>query len=164
MKTETILSAVLISAAALTVLMFAAPFSAPYGAYAGLGGSIGITDRRWSIFFPDVLYAFGDMVCHQQEGRSLILNGSQMPLCARCTFAIIGAVLGALTVLLHKGLSAKRAMIAGSILIATAAADWAVQAFLGTAFILSLAVTGAAGGTGLSVLLYGYLEYGSGEK
>ena len=164
MKTETILFAVFISAAALAVLMFAAPFSAPYGAYSDLGGSIGITDRHWSISFPDVLYAFGDMECHQQEGRSLILNGSQMPLCARCTFAIIGAGWGALTVLLHKGLTVKHAVIAGSILIATAAADWALQAFFGSAFISSLAVTGAAGGAGLSLLLYGYLEYESGKK
>lgn len=162
MKTESILSAVLIAAAALAAMMSIAPFAAPYGAYAHMGGSIGIMDRQWELSFPDVLYALGDMICHQQWGRSVILNGSQMPLCTRCTFAVIGVAAGALIPLLHRSIGRRAALLAGVVLIFLTAADWMIQASLGTAFIPSLAVTGAAGGTGLSLLLYWYLEFMSG--
>ena len=164
MKTGSILSALLIGAASLAVLMFTAPFAAPYGAYAHIGGAIGIMDGQWELSFPDVMYALGDMVCHQQWERSVILNGSQMPLCTRCTFAAIGIAAGALIPLLHRDIGGKAALIAGTALLSVTAADWMIQASLGTAFIPSLAVTGAAGGIGLSLLLYWYLEYGNGDK
>ena len=159
MKIESILTAVLIAAVALAALMFAAPFSAPYGAYTHLDGAIGIMDHHWGISFPDAVYALGDIACHQKYGRSVILNGSQMPLCARCAFAVPGIALGASLLLLRKGIGARIALIAGIILIAPVAADWAVQAHLGAAFLPSLALTGMSGGAGLSLLLYAYLMY-----
>lgn len=164
MKIESILTAVLIAAAALAALIFVAPFSAPYGAYVHLDGAIGIMDHHWGISFPDVTYALGDILCHQQYGRSVILNGSQMPLCARCAFAVAGIALGALLLLLRKGMGARPALIGGLILIASVAVDWAIQAHLGAAFLPSLALTGMSGGAGLSLLLYAYLMHGIEEK
>lgn len=50
--------------------------------------------------YPQAVYAFGDIQCHQLWFRSLWLNGNQMPMCARMTsmyiFANFGLVAAAL--------------------------------------------------------------------
>jgi uncharacterized membrane protein len=44
-----------------------------------------------------LIYAFGDLTCHQMAGHSFFLNGNQMPVCSRCIgiymgMCLIGAV------------------------------------------------------------------------
>ncbi len=34
-------------------------------------------------FYPRIIYYFGDFNCHQMEHRSFVINGNQMPMCAR---------------------------------------------------------------------------------
>jgi uncharacterized membrane protein len=40
------------------------------------------------------IYDSGDSMCHQRESRTLLINGNQMPYCARCTALFWGIALG----------------------------------------------------------------------
>lgn len=40
--------------------------------------------------FPWIIYYIGDFNCHQKHYRSFILNGNQMPVCARDTGIFLG--------------------------------------------------------------------------
>lgn len=77
-----------------TVLFFVSPFLLPYGAVQGLDGTPLIMDF-WDIWsdmgvVPMVSYALGDILCHQECARSIIVNGSQMPVCVRDVFIMVG--------------------------------------------------------------------------
>lgn len=79
-------------------LMWATPFMNDPGTLVGLDGLVGIHDSP--VDFDDLdpisrfMYRAGDSQCHQKENRTIILNGNQMPFCARCvaiyTFMAIG--------------------------------------------------------------------------
>ncbi len=78
----------------LTALFVIAPFTAPYGSFLGLDGDPCFVDHSWKISeFP---YLLGDILCHQEQDRSFILNGSQMPVCSRDIGLIFGLTLGCL--------------------------------------------------------------------
>ena len=42
------------------------------------------------------LYAAGSVVCHQRPERSFFWDGTQLPVCARCTGLYLGGALGLL--------------------------------------------------------------------
>ena len=42
----------------------------------------------------NVVYDFGDRLCHQKAERSFFLNGNQMPFCSRCTAIWLGLAVG----------------------------------------------------------------------
>lgn len=44
--------------------------------------------------FIESIYDSGDSMCHQKSSRSYIINGNQMPYCARCTALFWGLALG----------------------------------------------------------------------
>lgn len=167
MKVEEVLFLLLFFAVAAAVI-FLAPFSAPYGTYTGLDGAMGIPDHRWDPLSPDIVYALGDMMCHQQWGRSLVLNGSQMPFCARCSSIVVGAFIGASALTLTGHQDMRMSLIAGMVLLTVPLVDWAFQFAAGTAHIPSLIASGMAGGIGLSLILYAFLSFekerGQGQK
>ena len=114
-------------------LMIAAPFMAPYGTFVGLDGSAANIEHGWMGHGPAGLaYLIGDIFCHQQEARSFILNGSQMPFCIRDTGIIAGAFLGfILSRLMESRLSDRRFAWAGACLIAVTAVEWISEGFVG---------------------------------
>jgi len=73
--------------AAFLALDAAAPFLRASGTVLGLDGSPGIIDHPdlWSGMDPasKAAYWLGDLLCHQDEARTLILNGNEMPICIR---------------------------------------------------------------------------------
>ncbi|NOQ55070.1 MAG: DUF2085 domain-containing protein [Thermoplasmata archaeon] len=81
-----------------TGLMYATPYMVEEGSLLGLDGWVGVKDHEeiWEDLPPIVstMYSAGDSQCHQKQNRSLILNGNQMPFCARdvaiYTFMTIG--------------------------------------------------------------------------
>lgn len=79
-------------------LFISAPLLEPYGAVTGLDGNPISPDHfdRWSELNPvsGLAYAVGDILCHQMESRSFIINGSEMPLCIRDVSALMGIVSG----------------------------------------------------------------------
>lgn len=87
-----------------TASLFVAPFTIPPETVAGTVGGANMMDHAdlWATLPPyaAVVYAFGDIQCHQLWHRSIYLNGNQMPIDARMTsmyvFANLGLVAAAL--------------------------------------------------------------------
>jgi len=84
----------------LVLSLFIAPITLPRGEVIGLEGGANFMDYwvKWREMDPFhmVVYSFGDLNCHQMEDRSIIINGNQMPLCARDTAIFIGLLYGSL--------------------------------------------------------------------
>ncbi len=87
-----------------TASFFIAPFTMAPGTFAFQVGTANQMNH-WNIWsqlwiYPQAVYAFGDIQCHQLWFRSLWLNGNQLPMCARMTsmylFANFGLVAAAL--------------------------------------------------------------------
>lgn len=70
-----------------TAAVFTAPFALQRGAVTGLDGHAWHVDHQgaWEELppLPCLVYYGGDVVCHQRHGRSYMLYGNQMPVCAR---------------------------------------------------------------------------------
>ncbi|MCK5772932.1 MAG: DUF2085 domain-containing protein [Thermoplasmata archaeon] len=84
----------------LLVSLFLAPATLDEGEVMGLDGGANMIDYwdQWSEMGPfhKVMYTFGDFNCHQKEDRSIIINGNQMPLCARDVAIFLGMGFGSL--------------------------------------------------------------------
>ncbi len=87
---------VLLTVALLSVLL--SPLTLPEGSVSKLDGSIGLVDN-WEELqdmpWPQrMVYLIGDINCHQQAERSYVLNGNQLPVCARDLGLLAGLVVG----------------------------------------------------------------------
>jgi uncharacterized membrane protein len=51
-------------------------------------------DENITSEFIQGIYNSGDSMCHQKESRTLLINGNQMPYCARCSALFWGIALG----------------------------------------------------------------------
>ena len=84
-------------------LLFLAPLTLPSGSVDDLDGSIGTMDNTDVIMdmnpLAAVVYALGDINCHQMTSNSFYLNGNEMPFCVRDMGIFIGLALGSLIVL-----------------------------------------------------------------
>ena len=43
--------------------------------------------------FQRIIYGLGDLICHQKTSRSFIINGNQMPVCARDVGLYLGILI-----------------------------------------------------------------------
>jgi uncharacterized membrane protein len=81
-----------------SLLQSLSPFFLPSGEYTNFSGIVGISDNDHiikTIPFPwDLVYKFGDRLCHQKPERSFFINGNQMSFCSRCTAIWIGITFG----------------------------------------------------------------------
>ncbi len=99
-----------------TASLFIAPFTISPGTFAYQVGAANLMDH-WNIWrnlwiYPQAVYAFGDIQCHQLWYRSFWLNGNQLPIDARMTSMYIFANFGLLAAALTKpSTSASRIMI-----------------------------------------------------
>ncbi|UCC92590.1 MAG: DUF2085 domain-containing protein [Thermoplasmata archaeon] len=68
-------------------LMWVTPFLNEPGTLVGLDGFVGVDDSPFDFeqlgAVSKFIYSAGDSQCHQKENRTVILNGNQMPFCAR---------------------------------------------------------------------------------
>ncbi len=85
---------------AWVLAMFLAPLSLPAGSVSDLSGSVGRVDNANQTSnmnpFARWVYESGDVNCHQKAGRSLYVNGNEMPYCSRDLGIFIGMMLGCL--------------------------------------------------------------------
>ncbi len=90
------------SVSLLVISLFLAPATLDEGEVMGLDGGANMIDYwdQWSEMGPfhKVMYTFGDFNCHQKEDRTIIVNGNQMPLCARDVAIFLGMSFGSLLV------------------------------------------------------------------
>lgn len=82
-----------------TASLFLAPYTVPAGSFYGedMGGANALDyGSTWASFplYAQVVYAFGDIQCHQMFTRSFALNGNQLPIDARMTSMYVFANLG----------------------------------------------------------------------
>ncbi len=139
----------------LALLIFVTPFLSAPGTITGLSGGTGTIDHAgiWKGLDPlsSLVYQTGDLLCHQKEERSLILNGNQMPVCARDAGLFLGVPMGFLALVLVPRRAPLWAIIA---LGAPTVIDGGVQLFTDYESTNAIRfVTGTAAGAGLAFLM-----------
>ncbi|MBN1390421.1 MAG: DUF2085 domain-containing protein [Candidatus Thermoplasmatota archaeon] len=84
----------------LVLSLFIAPATLEPGTVINLEGRANAMDYQdiWNDLDPFhyLVYTFGDFNCHQIEQRSIIINGNQMPVCARDTGIFMGILFGSI--------------------------------------------------------------------
>ena len=148
-----------VSLALLLVLMLIAPFMAPFGTFTGLDGSPAYVDHDWSGHgLTGIAYLIGDIACHQEMSRSIVLNGSQMPICIRDLGILAGALVGctALPAVIDR-LRGNRAFAIGVALTLMTGVEWAVEGVVGDMPVPRFA-SGLITGMGASMLLGWWME------
>lgn len=145
------------AAIAMMVIMVAAPALAPSGSYTDLDGSPSFVDHPFESIL-DVPYLIGDVLCHQQDGRSFHINDSQMPICIRDTGLLLGLIIGLLaSIPLSDRLHDWRFALLGTALLIVTFAEWVMEPMLGdmpAARFLSGTVSGAGAAFILGWLLF----------
>ena len=146
--------------AILAIASFIVPFLSPYGSFVNLDGTPGVIDH-WDIWsskdpFTMVMYLLGDIFCHQEMARTIILNGSEMPMCIRDLGLLMGFMFGSLVTSLKFGhpaicRNARVFVIVSFLLIFT---DWIIQYTFKLNVPFTRLVTGLLAGVGFSLILY----------
>lgn len=159
MKTDTPRNALLIIVLIFLALLFISPFLEPYGTFIGLDGMVGIMDH-WSIWtsanpVSGGTYALGDILCHQMESRSFMLNGSQLAICERDLGMFIGIAIGLVAAILipERVMRSKRMWYISAVLVIPIFVDWAIQYSTGFDSVLSRSVTGMLAGIGIAFII-----------
>ncbi|MDR3282810.1 MAG: DUF2085 domain-containing protein [Candidatus Methanoplasma sp.] len=143
--------------ATLLILMAVIPMAYPYGHFLHLDGSPGVIDGR----IPDAdplskaIYLLGDLLCHQQQDRSFIINGSEVAFCMRDTSFMAGVAAGLLILAFDKASSyigKSRPTLVGAVLFATTFAEWTLEAALGIDVPEARIATGVVSGIGAAFL------------
>lgn len=126
---DTLLKGLFVLFAILTLIMLAAPFALPYGELLHLDGSPSVMDHDWSGYgVAGVVYALGDLLCHQELARSFMLNGSQLPVCARDLGLLMGFTAGlAVGSQLKMELASRRFLFTGLMFMLLTAIEWIME-------------------------------------
>ena len=142
----------------VVAIFILSPFLEDYGSVRGLNGTPGIIDywNLWSGMHPvsALGYFVGDLLCHQEFGRSLILNGSQMPICIRDFAALLGLIAGLyISEKLQSIITGKRLVIFTSVVFVLLIADILVQSVFSMNVFLTRGLTGAMAGIAVGLLI-----------
>jgi len=88
------------------LLQFISPLLLPNDTVVDISGSTIFRDhpeKEHNLPMPHALvYALGDLLCHQKASRSLYLNQNQLPFCSRCTAIWVGIAAGLFISLLFR--------------------------------------------------------------
>lgn len=150
--------------AIILLLIFAAPFMIESGTLTGLDGRIAIIDHEdlWngSGAVMGAIYGFGDLICHQMESRTMMLNGNQMPICLRDLGILSGfaAVTLASVFVNDDRIGSKWTWYAALILVAIGLGEWALEYATGFDSSLSRAATGILAGAGLALIVQKFTQ------
>ena len=111
------------------LLIVITPLLYPAGTFIKLDGKPMVLDHDWGSYGAGgIVYAIGDILCHQEGARTFFLNSNQLPFCIRDVGLLIGFVIG-LAVVLRNSLSSRdnRKLLLGLILLVPTAAEYAVE-------------------------------------
>lgn len=146
-----------------TICMFIVPFFSYYGSFTELDGTSGFIDH-WDIWsskdlFTCFMYTFGDIFCHQEEARTIFLNGSQMPVCIRDLGLLIGFMVGSFMCFTY--CYNERILDIGKVFVPLSftliVIDWLVQHFFSLNIFSTRAITGFLSGVGFAMIVYYWL-------
>jgi len=123
--------------AAFLTLDAATPLLRPFGTVLGLDGSPGIIDHPdlWADMDPlsRTSYWLGDLFCHQDEARTLILNGNEMPVCIRDVALMASLAAGLVAASRLWDVASRmdgRMILACALLVAVTPVEWAIEGAL----------------------------------
>ena len=141
---------------AIAVAMFIATVLG--GGVIGLDGKSGVVDHAelWAQMDPvsGLIYWFGDIGCHQQEARSFVIAGSQMPFCVRETLLIIGTIIG-LGLMLYRMYEPSKLSLTISLLLGSITfIEWIFKAVSGIDILVVTEVTAMISGIGIGFLAH----------
>ena len=111
------------------VLISLTPLLYPYGTFVDLDGRAGILDHDWGGYGAGgVVYAIGDMLCHQEAARSFFLNGSQLAFCIRDVGLLIGLIIGQVMTV-REGMKSRenKRLFIGIVLLVPTAIEYACE-------------------------------------
>jgi len=150
--------------AVLLLILTITPFLEPYGSFTHLDGTPGIMDH-WNLWtssnpISGTVYALGDILCHQMQSRSFILNGSQMAVCARDFSVLAGVFIGLMITSagLRRNIGDRRLLYVSILLIITMVVDWTAEQITGADILSLRVITGILAGVGLAILAERYLS------
>lgn len=120
--------------ASLVLILITPAVVYPAGYFSGLDGTVGIIDHQdfWDSLDPisKYIYQTGDLLCHQQYERSLIIHGSQLPICIREFSILTGITLGLVLLQLRSRYidnNIKRFFVIGLIAFSISFVEWLVK-------------------------------------
>ena len=106
------------------------------GLLTGLDGSINVMDHPdlWaqldvvSAFF----YGFGDMICHQEQSRTFMLNGNEMYICIRDFSLLTGFIIGMILSMIREELTCidRKRTITYLVLVLITPMEWLMEKFV----------------------------------
>lgn len=138
-------------------VIFIAPFTEPYGTFMGLDGSVAVFDHNdWNgNLISNFAYTVGDFMCHQTESRSIILNGSQLPVCLRDVCILFGFAIGlGMSFLIPDRVIASPAFrYIAIIFLASVLLDWGIQYTTSFDSEFTRATTGLLAGIALAIIV-----------
>ena len=142
---------------ALLVAVILVPFAFSYGTFLHLDGSPSVIDHDWSQYgVGGWIYSLGDLICHQEQSRSFILNGSQMPICMRDVGLLIGFVIGLFACMhLKENIRERRYLMNGALMLLLTFMEWSLEALLSIDLPVSRFILGIVSGIG-AALIIGY--------
>lgn len=164
MKRAHIASILLAAFAILLLLIILAPFMAESGTLRGLDGNIAMIDHRdiWNELdiLTGAVYSFGDLICHQMESRTLLLNGNEMPICLRDLSILLGFAFGCLISMFVRDEEIRSKMIwyVALIFVIVGLSEWALEYATGFDSPLARAVTGLLAGVGLALIVQKFVQ------
>ena len=164
MERRTALLIIGFAAAAALAAVVTVPLYAPAGAFHHLDGRPGMLDHVWSgTGAPGAVYLLGDLLCHQDMGRSFSLNGSQLPFCIRDVGILVGFTVGTLAcVPLSERLENRRVLHLGLLLATVTFVEWCAEHIAGNMPEARFA-TALVSGVGIAMVL-AWMMYGDVEK
>lgn len=163
MTPKTFMAILLGISTTLSVCAFIAPFLSPNGSFLDLDGTVGVMDHSslWSEQdpFTCAVYSLGDILCHQEEARTIILNGSEMPICIRDVGLLLGLTVGSLVCLTERGKVFVRRFGVIHIIVSFALIfiDWLIQHTFDLNVPSARLATGLLAGAGFAFLIYIWL-------
>jgi len=152
--------AALLFFASFLFLMLIIPLLYPYGSFTGLDGKASIIEHWDDIAFADPLsravYWLGDMLCHQEEARSFIINGSQMAFCQRDVSILTGLAAGLFLTDKKIGLintGDRLWLFVGIALIISTLLEWGIGHAFGWDVLATRVATGLMAGAGIALII-----------
>jgi uncharacterized membrane protein len=143
------------------------------GAYLGLDGVAGKFDHLdlWRSTDPVTafIYGLGDLFCHQDQARSFIVNGSQMPFCSRDVSIFVGMIAGLLSwefISWRVDPTDRMVIVFSLVLISIMVLEWLSEGLFGYDSQGLRVITGMMAGAGIGTLIWAYSthEFGVVEK
>jgi len=141
----------------ILVWIIVAPFLCTSGTIVNLDGQVGNIDHGdlWSKQNPlaCAIYSIGDFLCHQQQSRTFMLNGNELPFCVRDVALLAGFVIGLFLVEFYHMTRNRSTDVYIICSFALIVFDWALQHICDSNVALTRLITGLLAGAAVAMFL-----------